>query len=159
MINCAVIMGRLTADPELRTTSSGISVTTFCVAVDRSFVRPGEERQADFINVTAWRQTADFVTRYFRKGSMIAVQGSIQTRSYEDKNGNRRTAVEIVADNVSFCGSKNSDSANQNRFEAPAQNTPSYQSESTEAFSQISSGDDEEFGFGSAADDDDGLPF
>ena len=159
MINCAVIMGRLTADPELRTTSSGISVTTFCVAVDRSFVRPGEERQADFINVTAWRQTADFVTRYFRKGSMIAVQGSIQTRSYEDKNGNRRTAVEIVADNVSFCGSKNSDGANQNRFEAPAQNTPSYQSESTEAFSQISSGDDEEFSFGSAADDDDGLPF
>ncbi len=107
MLNCAVIMGRLTADPELRTTTSGISVTSFSVAVDRSYVRPGEERQTDFINVVAWRQTAEFVTRYFHKGSMIAVQGSIQTRSYEDKTGAKRTAVEIVADNVSFCGSKN----------------------------------------------------
>lgn len=107
MLNCAVIMGRLTADPELRTTTSGISVTSFSVAVDRSYVRPGEERQTDFINVVAWRQTAEFVTRYFHKGSMIAVQGSIQTRNYEDKTGAKRTAVEIVADNVSFCGSKN----------------------------------------------------
>ena len=106
MLNCAIIMGRLTADPELRTTQSGVSVTSFSVAVDRSFVRAGEERQTDFINVVAWRQTAEFVTRYFHKGSMIAVQGSIQTRNYEDKNGNKRTAVEIVANNVSFCGSK-----------------------------------------------------
>ena len=70
MLNCAVIMGRLVADPELRTTPNGISVTSFCVAVDRSFVKAGEERKADFINVVAWRQTADFVTRYFHKGSM-----------------------------------------------------------------------------------------
>ena len=117
MLNCAVIMGRLVADPELRTTPNGISVTSFCVAVDRSFVKAGEERKADFINVVAWRQTADFVTRYFHKGSMIAVQGSIQTRSYEDKNGNKRTAVEIVADNVSFCGSK-SEQGGGNRYEA-----------------------------------------
>ena len=157
MLNCAVIMGRLTADPELRTTSSGISVTSFTVAVDRSYVRAGEERQADFINVVAWRQTADFVTRYFRKGSMIAVQGSIQTRSYEDRNGNNRTAVEIIADNVSFCGSKQSnDGSAQNRYEAPAQNTASYQSEDTSSFNNISTGED--FGF-DAADDDDGLPF
>lgn len=107
MLNCAVIMGRLTADPELRTTTTGVSVTSFSVAVDRSYVRAGEERQTDFINVVAWRQTAEFVTRYFHKGSMIAVQGSIQTRNYEDKTGAKRTAVEIVADNVSFCGSKN----------------------------------------------------
>ena len=106
MLNTAVIMGRLTADPELKTTQNGVSVTSFCVAVDRRFQRQGEEKQTDFINVTAWRHTAEFVTRYFRKGSMIAVQGSIQTRNYEDKNGNKRTAVEIVADNVSFCGSK-----------------------------------------------------
>ena len=119
MLNCAVIMGRLVADPELRTTPNGISVTSFCVAVDRSFVKAGEERKADFINVVAWRQTADFVTRYFHKGSMIAVQGSIQTRSYEDKNGNKRTAVEIVADNVSFCGSK-SEQGGGNRYEAQA---------------------------------------
>lgn len=157
MLNCAVIMGRLVADPELRTTTGGISVTSFCVAVDRNYVKPGEERQADFINVVAWRQTADFVTRYFRKGSMIAVQGSIQTRSYEDKNGTKRTAVEIVADNVSFCGSKSSDSASGTRFEAPVQNTPAYQSQDTSSFNTVSADDD--FGFGSAADDDDGLPF
>lgn len=106
MINSTVIMGRLTADPELKTTQSGISVTSFCVAVDRSYVKEGEERQADFINVVAWRGTAEFVTRYFHKGSMIAVQGSIQTRKYEDKDGNKRVAVEILANNVSFCGSK-----------------------------------------------------
>ena len=109
MLNCAIIMGRLTADPELRTTASGLSVTSFSVAVDRRFQRQGEEKQTDFINVVAWRQTAEFVSRYFHKGSMIAVQGSIQTRNYEDKNGNKRTAVEIVADNVSFCGEKKKD--------------------------------------------------
>lgn len=106
MINCVILMGRLTAEPELRTTNSGISVTQFCVAVDRSFVKAGEEKQADFINIVAWRGTAEFVTQYFRKGQMIAVQGSIQTRNYEDKHGNKRTAVEVVAEKVSFCGSK-----------------------------------------------------
>ena len=106
MLNCAIVMGRLTADPEIRTTTSGVSVTSFTVAVDRRFVRQGEERQADFIDVTAWRQTAEFVCKYFRKGSMIAVQGAIQTSNYEDKNGNKRKRTEIVADEVSFCGSK-----------------------------------------------------
>lgn len=110
-LNCATIMGRLTADPELRTTNSGLAVTSFTVAVDRAYAKQGEERQTDFINVVAWRQTAAFVTRYFEKGQMIAVQGSIQTRNYEDKNGNRRTAVEIVADKVSFCGEKKKDEA------------------------------------------------
>ncbi len=105
MLNCAIIMGRLTADPELRTTQSGLSVTSFTVAVDRAY-KSGDERQTDFINVVAWRGTADFVTKHFTKGQMIAVQGSIQTRNYEDKNGNKRIAVEIVADSVSFCGGK-----------------------------------------------------
>ncbi|MFQ9519183.1 MAG: single-stranded DNA-binding protein [Acutalibacteraceae bacterium] len=105
MINNVVIMGRLTKDPELKTTQSGLSVVSFTVAVERKFQKSGE-RQADFLNVVAWRQTAEFVEKYFTKGSMIAVQGSIQTRKYEDKNGNKRTAVEIVADNVSFCGFK-----------------------------------------------------
>ncbi|MDR3314546.1 MAG: single-stranded DNA-binding protein [Oscillospiraceae bacterium] len=107
MLNVAIIMGRLTADPELRRTGGGIDVCTFRVAVDRRFKGQNEERQADFINVVAWRQTAEFVSRFFRKGSMIAVQGSIQTRNYEDKSGNRREAVEIVAENVSFTGGKN----------------------------------------------------
>ena len=159
MINCAIIMGRLVADPELRTTANGVSVTSFCVAVDRNFSKAGGEKQTDFINVVAWRQTADFVTRYFHKGSMIAVEGSIQVRSYEDKNGVKRTAVEIIANNVSFCGSKSSDQGQAPHFEAPAQNTPSYQGGDTGSFSTVAS-QEEDFGFGSAdSGDDDGLPF
>lgn len=123
MLNNAVIMGRLVADPELRTTGSGVSVTSFTVAVDRRFANKDEEKQADFIDIVAWRQTADFVCKYFRKGSMIAVQGSIQTRTYEDKDGNKRKAVEIVADNVSFCGSK-SDSAKTDNDTNPTASTP-----------------------------------
>ena len=96
MVNCAVIMGRLVANPELRATrNSGVSVTSITVAVDRKF--SGEDKQADFIDVIAWRGTAEFICKYFRKGSMIAIQGYIQTRMYEDKNGNKRKAVEIVA--------------------------------------------------------------
>ena len=110
MLNSIIIMGRLTADPELRTTPSNLSVTSFTVAVDRNY-KSGDERQTDFINCVAWRATADFVTRYFRKGQMIAVQGSLQVRNYEDKNGNKRTAYDVVADNVSFCGDKNQDNS------------------------------------------------
>lgn len=104
MLNTIIIMGRICADPELRTTQSGTSVTSFTVAVDRAYSK--EEKKADFIPVVAWRSTADFVTKYFGKGSMIAVKGSLQTRNYEDKNGNKRTAFEVIADEVSFCGSK-----------------------------------------------------
>lgn len=106
MLNVAALMGRLTANPELKYTSSGLSVTTFTIAVERSFVRQGEERQADFIDIVAWRNTAEFVCKYFKKGSMIAISGSIQTRTYQDKNGNNRKAVEILANNVNFAGSK-----------------------------------------------------
>lgn len=155
MLNSAIIMGRLTADPELRTTTSGLSVTSFSVAVDRRFQRQGEEKQTDFINVVAWRQTAEFVSRYFHKGSMIAVQGSIQTRNYEDKNGNKRTAVEIVADNVSFCGSKAETGTGAPAVSRPA---PSYQGGSTDGFSVLPTNDDDAFPFG-GADEDDGLPF
>jgi single-strand DNA-binding protein len=99
-------MGRLVADPELRTTTKGTNVCRFRLACDRSFVRQGEQRQADFLDVVAWRQTAEFVSKYFQKGSLIAIEGSLQTRQYQDKNGNNRTAVEVLADNVSFCGSR-----------------------------------------------------
>lgn len=145
MLNCAVLMGRLVADPELRTTTNGTSVTSFRIAVDRNFVRQGEERQADFIDIVAWRQTAEFVTRYFHKGSMIAVQGSIQTRNYEDKNGNKRTAVEVVADNVSFCGSKAESGtvgAPAARAAAPAAPAVSYASGSTGDFETIDDDDE-----------------
>ena len=103
MLNAVVIMGRLTADPELKHTPSGVAVTSFTLAVDRY---AKEERKTDWVDVVAWRQTAEFICKYFTKGQMIAVTGSIQTRNWEDKQGNKRKAVEIVAKEVSFCGSK-----------------------------------------------------
>lgn len=106
MLNLVALMGRLVYDPELKTTQNGTNVCSFRIAVDRSFARQGEERKADFIDVTAWRQTAEFVCKYFQKGSMIAVEGSLQTRQYQDKNGNNRTATEVLALQVSFCGGK-----------------------------------------------------
>ena len=106
MLNVVALMGRLVADPELRHTPNGVATCTFRIAVDRSFVRAGEERKADFIDIVVWRQTAEFVCKYFHKGSMIAVNGSIQTRNYEDKNGNKRTAFEVVAEGVHFAGGK-----------------------------------------------------
>ena len=105
MFNLVVLTGRLTADPELKTTQSGISVTSFSIAVDRRY-RSGEDRQTDFINIVAWRQTAEFVTKYFKKGSLIGIEGSIQTRRYQDKNGNNRVAFEVVVNNVQFVESK-----------------------------------------------------
>lgn len=129
MLNVAIIMGRLVADPELRHTPNDIAVTSFTVAVDRSYVKAGAERQADFIDVVAWRGTADFVCKYFRKGSAIVVQGSLQTRSYTDSQGNKRKAVEIVADNVHFGESKRDSAANTGATAygapPPAVSTPS----------------------------------
>lgn len=106
MLNVVAIIGRLVYDPELKTTQSGTNVCSFRIAVDRSFTRQGEERKADFIDVTAWRKTAEFVSKYFQKGSMIAIEGSLQTRQYQDKNGNNRTTTEVLASQVSFCGGK-----------------------------------------------------
>lgn len=103
MLNHIVIMGRLTRDPELRTTQSGVSVTSFTVAVDRDFGgRDGGERQTDFIDCVAWRQTGEFVSKYFHKGSMIVVSGRLQSRKWQDRDGNNRTSWEINADNVYF---------------------------------------------------------
>lgn len=102
-LNKAIIAGRLTAAPELKTTPSGLSVTSFTVAVDR---RSGKDKQTDFISCVAWRQTAEFITKYFVKGSAICIVGSIQTRKYTDKNGNNRIAVEVLADEATFVESK-----------------------------------------------------
>lgn len=129
MINNVVLMGRLTAAPELKTTSKNISVTAFCIAVDRRYQVKGEERQTDFINCIAWRNTAEFITKYFGKGDPIAVTGEIQTRNYQDKKGNKRVAVEVVVDNASFCGGKNSGNNTDNNllFSAPsAPTTPEF---------------------------------
>lgn len=106
MINSVVLMGRITYEPELRTTPNGVSVVSFQIACDRQYQAKGEERKADFIDVVAWRQTAEFISRYFRKGSIIAVEGSIQTENFTDKDGNKRKSVKVVVNNVSFCGSK-----------------------------------------------------
>lgn len=104
--NKVILMGRITHDLELRTTPNGISVCHFQMAVDRRYQTKGEERKSDFIRVTAWRQTAEFITRYFRKGSMILVEGELQTSSYTDKNGNNVNAMEVVVDQASFTGEK-----------------------------------------------------
>lgn len=108
MFNKAILIGRLTADPELKQTGSGIHVTGFSIAVDRRFSGKDAEKKADFININAWRQQAEFVCKYFHKGDAIGIEGSIQTRNYEDKNGNKRTAVEVQAENVFFVGGKGS---------------------------------------------------
>ena len=142
MLNCVVIMGRLVADPELRTTTSGISRTSFRVAVDRRYQKSGEEKQTDFISCVAWREKADFVSQWFHKGSMIAVQGSLQSRSYEDNNGNKRTAYEVVADNVSFCGSKAESGTGAPMGSAPAAPAASYSNSTPEDFSQVVDDDD-----------------
>lgn len=146
MLNCVTLMGRLVADPELRTTPTGKNVATFTIAVDRSFVRQGEQRQADFIRIVAWESTANFVCRYFAKGSMIAIQGRIQTRTYEDSNGAKRNAFEVIATEVSFCGSKaeGGTSATPAPQVAPAV-APAYQTASANDFEEIT--DDEDLPF------------
>lgn len=125
MLNACILMGRLTAAPELRTAQSGKSVVSFSLAVDRDFQQNGE-KQADFIGIVAWGKTAEFIDKYFYKGRMIAVVGRIQTRTYTDKDGNKRKAVEVVADKVSFTGEKADTAAQEpSRIEGyePAGNT------------------------------------
>lgn len=138
MFNLVVLTGRLTADPELKTTQNGISVTTFSIAVNRNY-RAGEEQQTDFINIVAWRQRAEFITKYFKKGSLIGIEGSIQTRKYQDKNGNNRTAFEVVVNNVQFVESKR-DSGTA----APSENEPaSFSNADVNDFSEIGEIDDD----------------
>lgn len=129
MLNNVVIMGRLTATPELRQTPSSIPVTRFTVAVERGYAKQGEERKTDFINVIAWRSTAEFISKYFQKGSMIAIQGSIQTGSYE-KDGVKHYTFDVVAGNVSFCGSK-SESDNGNASSPKAESSATVSAEYT----------------------------
>ncbi len=106
MLNHITIMGRLTRDPELRRTASGIAVASFTVAVDRDFSGKDNEKETDFIDCVAWRQTGEFVSKHFTKGRMIVVSGSLQIRSWNDKDGNKRRTAEVVADNCYFGDSK-----------------------------------------------------
>ena len=149
MINKAILMGRLTADPELRTTPNGFSVVSFSIAVNRSYAQKNGERLTDFINIVAWRNTAEFINKYFTKGRMIIIEGSIQTRNYEDKNGNKRTAFEVVADSAHFGESKPDGAATANtaKFNEPDATAPG---------TSISIGDNIDF---QEVESDDGLPF
>lgn len=167
MLNKAILMGRLTRDPELRYTPNGnVPVVTFTVAIDRRYSGGnGGERQTDFINVVAWRKQAEFVSQWFNKGSMIIVTGSIQTRNWQDKNGNNRTSVEVVADDIQFGETKRSREANNgyqggydNGYQGGYQNAyvaPQQASRPTPSFDMPAGNSD----FSEISDDDGEVPF
>ena len=127
MLNRVLIMGRLARDPELRRTQSGISVTSFRIACDRDFKSQSGEKATDWIDIVAWRQTAEFVSKYFAKGRMAIVEGRLQTRDWTDKDGNKRTAVEVVADNIYFGDSKRDGAPGGDyNYAPPAYGAPAY---------------------------------
>ena len=117
MLNRAILMGRITKSPELKTTPNGVSVIQISIAVDRDYTPKGHEKQTDFINVVAWRGTAEFIEKHFEKGQLIALTGSIQTRSYTDNQGNKRSVTEVIADQVYFCGGKNDNKKEKPSFD------------------------------------------
>lgn len=159
MLNKAILIGRLVIDPELKTTPQGTNVCTFRIAVDRPFTAKGAEKKSDFLNIVAWRQNAEFVSRFFQKGRLIGVEGSIQSRDYQDKDGNRRYVTEIVADRCFFVDSKSSAGNNNSYGDEPREFSP-YQSSSHSA-PQNMGGVSYESGSGSDFEivDDDDLPF
>jgi len=122
MLNEIILMGRLTRDPELRYTASNTPVASFSLAVDRDFAPKGEEKQTDFIDCVAWRQTGEFASKYFQKGSMAAVKGRLQIRDWQDKEGNKRRSAEVVVDNIYFGESKG---GNRSNSSAPNEISPS----------------------------------
>ncbi len=146
-MNVVALMGRLTYEPELRSTPNGVSVMNFQIACDRQYQAKGEERQADFIDCQAWRQTAEFINRYFHKGAMIAIEGTLQTNNFTDKNGNKRKTTTVIVNNVSFCGSKQDSKPSldisNDTYSQPA---PTYAAPEHSDFEEI-------------VDDDDDLPF
>lgn len=150
-MNSICLLGRLTADPELKTTPNGVEVTSFCVAVDRAYQPKGQERQTDFINVVAWRGTAVFITTYFHKGQRIALNGSLQSRQYTDKEGNKRTAYEVNAEHAFFAESKKEATNTGSTYSPLPGNPPSVQNDNQLTFANASVDNFEEI--------DDDLPF
>ena len=146
-LNKVILCGRLTADPELKQTPSGHAVVSFSLAVNRRYQSKSADgtqaQQTDFINVVAWRQTAEFISRYFRKGSALCITGSIQTRSWQDQQGQKRYATEVVADEAMFVDSKN-DSGSTGSFAPDSYNAPSYSSSPASApkFEELKTDDD-----------------
>ena len=162
MLNRVILMGRLTAEPDYRTTQSGATMARFTLAVDRDYSGQNNERQTDFLDVITWRQRADFVSKYFHKGQLVAVQGSIQVSSYTDREGTKRRSWDIVADQVYFAEGKRDNGYQNNNYDysrydqmtpppAPAAQQPSY-GEPASSYQSGDSGD-----FTPVADDD--LPF
>ncbi len=148
MLNRVILMGRITQDLDLKQTPNGVSVLQFSIAVDRNFVRQGEERQTDFITCVAWRQQAEFIKRYFGKGRMIAIEGNLRTRNYEDKNGTKHYVTEVYVDSVSFTGERAQQngtySNNYSNNSGNSYSQPSYQNPSDNS-SNISDYSDFEF--------------
>ena len=138
MLNIICLVGRIVHNPELKRTNSGSEVTTFTVAVERNRTGQDGQKIVDYIDVVAWRKTAEFICNYFRKGSWIAVNGSVQTRTFEDKNGNKRKVFEVVADNVHFAGSSG---------EARQQDTFNDLVDRVQEFHEVENGDDDELPF------------
>lgn len=158
MLNVVAIMGRLVADPELRTTQQGTNVCTFLIACERSYTTKGQQRQADFVDIVAWGKTAEFICKFFQKGSMIAIDGSIQTRNYQGKDGSNRTAVEVLANHISFAGPKAAEKPAVHDFD---QQTKNYTNEAKAAQNapqgqQYAQGDADDF---IDVTDDGDLPF
>ena len=153
MLNHIVLMGRLTRDPELRRTGSGIAVASFTLAVDRDYAAQGAEKETDFVDIVAWRNTAEFVSRYFTKGRMAVVTGRLQIRNWTDKDGNKRRSAEVVADNVYFGDSKRDGASAPAGFDQ----TPS--SAAPQPYQQPAPQAPAASGFSMLEDDDSELPF
>ncbi len=147
-LNKVILCGRLTADPELKQTPSGVAVVSFSLAVNRRYQSKGTDgaqaqQQADFINVVAWRDRAEFISRYFRKGSALCITGSIQTRNWQDQQGQKRYATEVVVDDAMFVDSKNESGAAGGQYGADSYNAPSYSSPaSAPKFEELKTDDD-----------------
>ncbi|MEG0750916.1 MAG: single-stranded DNA-binding protein [Oscillospiraceae bacterium] len=152
MLNHVTLMGRLVADPELRHTPNNVAVTKFTIAVDRNFAKQGEEKKTDFIDIQAWRNTAEFICKYFTKGRMIAIEGALQVDRYTDKEGNKRNAVFISASDVYFADSKNGSSGTS----APASTERQPSSENALPDTGYAAGEPDDF---AVVEDDGGLPF
>ncbi len=141
MLNHVSIMGRLARDPELRTTTSGKSVVSFTIATDRNRKDANGQNQTDWIRMTAWGKTAEFICKYFQKGSMIAIDGRLQSKTYQDKNGNNRTDMEVVVEEVNFVGAKSASNADSNAQPA-ARQQPTAQPQTAPQFEDVSDDSD-----------------
>ena len=159
MYNKVIMMGRIANDLELKTTTSGASVLSFRIAVDRRYQVKGEDRKSDFFNVVAWRNEAEFISRYFSKGRMILIEGELQTRSYTDKNGNTAYVTEIIVDRSTFTGEKsnNQGTSPYQNYPGNTQAAPAHPAQTTNTAPTVSQGNNADFTVDSGDDDD--YPF